>query len=121
MVVVIRILFVNEVDLFCNALSTVLEDESDIKVIGFADTANQALILAPQADIILVNTKPSGGLALELIRALERAEVSAKIIALGTVKNHVHNILQKLAATSRHEAAITWAIEKRRSAVAATQ
>jgi DNA-binding NarL/FixJ family response regulator len=43
------------------------------------------------------------------------------VIELGTVKNHVHNILQKLAATSRSEAAITWAIEKRRPDVTTTR
>lgn len=32
------------------------------------------------------------------------------VIEVGTAKNHVHNILQKLDASSRHEAAATWAI-----------
>ena len=32
------------------------------------------------------------------------------VIEVGTVKNHVHSILQKLDASSRHEAAATWAI-----------
>jgi two-component system nitrate/nitrite response regulator NarL len=32
------------------------------------------------------------------------------VIEVGTVKNHVHNLLQKLDASSRHEAAATWAI-----------
>lgn len=31
-------------------------------------------------------------------------------IEVGTVKNHVHNILQKLGATTRREAAATWAL-----------
>ena len=34
------------------------------------------------------------------------------VIEVGTVKNHVHSILQKLDASSRHEAAATWAIAK---------
>ena len=33
-------------------------------------------------------------------------------IEVGTVKNHVHNILQKLDTSSRHDAAATWAIVK---------
>jgi DNA-binding NarL/FixJ family response regulator len=32
------------------------------------------------------------------------------VIEVGTVKNHVHSILQKLDANSRHEAAATWTI-----------
>jgi two-component system, NarL family, nitrate/nitrite response regulator NarL len=42
------------------------------------------------------------------------------IIELGTVKNHVHNILHKLAASSRQEAAANWAIKKRKSTVTPT-
>jgi DNA-binding NarL/FixJ family response regulator len=33
-------------------------------------------------------------------------------IAEGTVKNHVHRILQKLDVSSRHDAAAIWAIMK---------
>lgn len=217
----IRVLIVNEIDLLCNVLSTVLEDEPDMNVIGFANTAHEAVKLARDADVILVNTKPAGGIALELMRSIGNAEVPAKIIALGltdspqqvvrfiqegasgyvledhsvdellerirevhigqvnmspkiaaavmarvreyavmlayveggdgdparltsrereiveligknltnqqiaekliielgTVKNHVHNILHKLAASSRQEAAANWAIKKRKSAV----
>lgn len=219
----IRVLIVNEIDLLCNVLSTVLQDEPDMDVIGFANTAEEAVKLARDADVILVNTRPAGGIALELMRSIGRAEVPAKIIALGladspeqvvrfiqegasgyvledhsvdellerirevhngqmnmspriaaavmarvteyaqmlahveggdgdparltsrereiveligqnltnqqiaerliielgTVKNHVHNILHKLAASSRQEAAANWAVRKRKSAVAA--
>jgi DNA-binding NarL/FixJ family response regulator len=221
MVVMIRVLIVNEIDLLCNVLSTVLEDEPDMDVIGFANTAEVAVKLARNADVVLVNTKPAGGIALELMRSIGNAGVPAKIIALGltdspeqvvrfiqegasgyvledhsvdelleqirevhngqvnmspriaaavmarvteyaqmlayveggdgdparltsrereiveligqnltnqqiaerliielgTVKNHVHNILHKLAASSRQEAAANWAVKKRKPAV----
>jgi DNA-binding NarL/FixJ family response regulator len=32
------------------------------------------------------------------------------VIEVGTVKNHVHNILDKLGVSSRHEAAAYWAL-----------
>lgn len=42
-------------------------------------------------------------------------------IEAGTVKNHIHNILHKLGANNRHEAAITWAVIKRGKRVTAVQ
>jgi DNA-binding NarL/FixJ family response regulator len=39
-----------------------------------------------------------------------REIAEALIIEVGTVKNHVHNILNKLNVSSRHEAAAFWAI-----------
>ena len=217
----IRVLIVNEIDLLCNVLTTVLEDEPDMDVIGFANTTDEVVKLARNADVVLVNTRPAGGIALELMRSIASAAVPAKIIALGltdspeqvvrfiqegasgyvledhsvdellerirevhngqvnmspriaaavmarvtqyaqmlayveggdgdparltsrereiveligqnltnqqiaerliielgTVKNHVHNILHKLAASSRQEAAANWAVKKRKSAV----
>ena len=49
---------------------------------------------------------------LELIgQGLTNQQIADRlVIEVGTVKNHVHNILQKLDASSRHEAAATWAI-----------
>ena len=32
------------------------------------------------------------------------------VIEVGTVKNHVHNIMQKLDVNTRQEAAVTWSI-----------
>lgn len=37
------------------------------------------------------------------------------VIELGTVKNHVHNMLQKMDASTREEAAIHWAIMRAKS------
>ena len=51
---------------------------------------------------------------LELIsQGLTNKQIAKRlVIEVGTVKNHVHSILQKLDASSRHEAAATWAIVK---------
>jgi DNA-binding NarL/FixJ family response regulator len=49
---------------------------------------------------------------LELIgQGLTNQQIAKQlVIEVGTVKNHVHSILKKLDASSRHEAAATWAI-----------
>lgn len=53
---------------------------------------------------------------LELIgQGLTNQQIADRlIIEVGTVKNHVHSILQKLDASSRYEAAATWAIVSER-------
>lgn len=51
---------------------------------------------------------------LELVgQGLTNQQIAERlVIEVGTVKNHVHSILQKLDASSRHEAAATWAVVK---------
>ncbi len=51
---------------------------------------------------------------LELIgQGLTNQQIAERlVIEVGTVKNHVHSILQKLDASTRHEAAATWAVIK---------
>jgi DNA-binding NarL/FixJ family response regulator len=212
----IRVLLVNQIRLLGNVLAAVLEDEPDMEVVGCATSVDEALNLASESDVILINTRMSNSAALRLIRVITDAELPAKALALGlaeskeqilkyveagaagyvlkddsvddllerirgayagrvrvspkiatalmsrvaeyaqllddvetgvsdiadltpreeeilnlisqgltnqeiaerlvievgTVKNHVHSILQKLDASSRHEAAATWAIVK---------
>lgn len=52
---------------------------------------------------------------LDLIdREYTNRDIAAElIIEVGTVKNHVHNILDKLNVSSRHEAAAYWALRDR--------
>jgi DNA-binding NarL/FixJ family response regulator len=51
---------------------------------------------------------------LELVgQGLTNQQIAERlVIELGTVKNHVHNILHKLGGNSRHEAAVTWSLLK---------
>jgi DNA-binding NarL/FixJ family response regulator len=83
MVVMIRVLIVNEIFLLCDVLAAVLEDESDMQVVGYALTVNDAINLAPTADVILVNIRPSDGIALDLIGKVMGARLPAKVVVLG--------------------------------------
>ena len=87
MVAMIRVLLVNQIRLLGNALAAVLEDEPDMEVVGCATSVSQALDLAPKSDMILVNTRMANGTALELIRAVSDAELSAKVLALGLAES----------------------------------
>ena len=87
MVAMIRVLLVNQIRLLGNALAAVLEDEPDMEVVGCATSVSQALDLAPKSDVILVNTRMSNGTALELIRAVSDAQLSAKVLALGLAES----------------------------------
>jgi DNA-binding NarL/FixJ family response regulator len=97
MVAKIRVLLVNQIRLLCNVLAAVLEDESDMEVIGCATSVSQALDLAPESDVILVNTRMSNGMALEFIQAVSDTELSAKVLALGLAESK-EQILQYVEA-----------------------
>lgn len=93
----IRVLLVNQIRLLCNVLAAVLEDESDMEVVGCATSVGQALDLAPKSDVILVNTRMPGGAALKLIRDIADAELPAKVLALGLAESK-EQILQYVEA-----------------------
>lgn len=83
----IRVLLVNQIRLLCHVLAALLEEESDMKVVGCATSVGEALELAPEVDVILVNTQMSDGTALELIREVADAETPVKILALGLAES----------------------------------
>jgi DNA-binding NarL/FixJ family response regulator len=87
MAAMIRVLLVNQIRLLGHVLAAVLEDESDMEVVGCATSVGEALDLAPKSDVILVNTRMSDGTALELIRAVTDAELPAKVLALGLAES----------------------------------
>ena len=82
----IRILLVDQVRLVGHVLAAVLEDEADMKLVGCATSVDEALSLAAGSDVILVNTRLTGGAALKIIRAVAGSRLPAKILALGLVE-----------------------------------
>jgi DNA-binding NarL/FixJ family response regulator len=220
----VRVLLVNQIRLLGHLIAAALEDAPDIEVVGCATSVREALVLAPEADVVLVDVRMPDDAALRLIRCLAATGLSTKVLALGlaesneqilhyvqagavgyvlkddsvhdmlsrirdaytgtvrvsptiaaalmsrvadyaqvldganvrvggagdltpreieilemisqgftnrqiadrlvlevgTIKNHVHRILQKLDANSRHEAAATWAILKATTSVQGT-
>lgn len=78
-----RILLVTHIRLLCDVLAEVLEEESDMQVTGCATSLDEVLDQAHQADVILISNRMSDGTALDLIRAIVRAGLPLKVIALG--------------------------------------
>jgi RNA polymerase sigma factor (sigma-70 family) len=79
----IRVLLVNEIRLMSNVIASVLEDEPDIEVVGGVTSLDEALLLVPESDVILVSTHlPEDG-ALKLTSAITEAHPSVKVLVLG--------------------------------------
>lgn len=79
----IRVLLVNEMRLVGNVIASVLEDESDIEVVGRAASVDEALALATESDVVLVSTRLPDNGALKLTSAIAKADPSVKVLVLG--------------------------------------
>jgi len=93
----IRVLLVDQIRLLCNVIAAVLEDEPDMKVIGCATSMSEALRVASESDVVLVNIRMANGAALKLIRAIADAESPPKVLALGLAESK-EQILQYVQA-----------------------
>jgi DNA-binding NarL/FixJ family response regulator len=80
---VIRVLLVNEMRLVSNVIASVLEDESDIEVVGRAASVDEAPALAKESDVVLVSTRLPDNGALKLTSAIAEADPSVKVLVLG--------------------------------------
>ncbi len=88
----IRLLLVNEFRLMCNVLASVLEDESDIEIVGITTNVVDALAQAPQSDVLLVSTRLPDNSALKLTRAVNEAELPARVLILGLAETEAEVI-----------------------------
>jgi two-component system nitrate/nitrite response regulator NarL len=93
----IRVLIVNEIRLMANVIAATLEDEADIKVVGSATTAEQALALAPVCDVALVSTRLPDDGSLALTRLVTETYPEVKVLALGLAESEAE-ILQHVEA-----------------------
>lgn len=89
---VIRVLLVNEIHLMCNVLAATLEDEEDIKIVGTATSAEQALALAPACDVALVSTRLPDNGALELTRSMTATHPAVRVLVLGLAESEAEII-----------------------------
>jgi DNA-binding NarL/FixJ family response regulator len=88
----IRLLLVNEFRLMCNVLASVLEDESDIEIVGITTNVKDALAQAPQSDVLLVSTRLPDNGALRLTRAVNEAELPGRVLILGLAETEAEVI-----------------------------
>jgi DNA-binding NarL/FixJ family response regulator len=93
----IRILIVSQYLFICNALSSVLESESDMEVVGSVNSVREALDLVSKADLVLVNVQMPNNGAFKLIHSIIGNKLLAKVIVLGLTETKEH-VLQYLQA-----------------------
>jgi len=80
-----------------NVIAAVLEDESDIAVVGCAITVDAALDQAPGCDVMLVSTTLPDNGALKLTQAISEDHPSVKVLALGLAESEAE-VLQYVEA-----------------------
>lgn len=78
-----RVLIVDKLRLFSNTLKVVLQRESDMRVVGCARTAEEALHQIPHCDVVLVNTETEEDGSVELVRAITNRHPSVKVLVVG--------------------------------------
>jgi DNA-binding NarL/FixJ family response regulator len=83
----IRVFIVDEVRLTCDMLATVLQDKSDIEVIGCTTTVDEALPQLSECDIVLATTTLPGDGAYELTRIIAKNNLPPKILIIGLAES----------------------------------
>jgi DNA-binding NarL/FixJ family response regulator len=83
----IRVLLVNEIRLVSNVIAAVLEDETDMKVVGRVSSAEQALALASECDVVVMDSRLPDDGARRLIEALAESHPSVKTVVLGLAES----------------------------------
>ena len=79
----IRVLLVSEMGLVSNLIASILEDESDVDVVGQAASVREALEKASGADVVLVSTRLPDNGALRFTEAAVEAGMAAKVVVVG--------------------------------------
>jgi two-component system NarL family response regulator len=95
----INVLLVNEIRLMCNVLTAALEDEPDIRVVGCATSADEALekFNYMDIDVVLVSTRlPERG-ALRLTETVTGDKPETDVLVLG-VNEQKERVLQYVEA-----------------------
>lgn len=80
----IRVLVVNKSRLICGVVSTMLKDEPDLHVIGWATSVDEAtaLVESRQPNIVLLSTNLPDNGALEFTRSINGVD-AAKVVIMG--------------------------------------
>jgi len=96
----IRVLLVIEVRLIANLFASVLEDESDIEIVGFVFTLDEALefLETRQVDVALVSAGLPDQDALKLTRTIMESLASTKVLVLGLSEENQHDTLRFIEA-----------------------
>ena len=95
----IHILIVHEFPLMCNIIASVLDDEPDIKVVGYASSMDDALVCVKsnEVDLALISTLLPNQDAIKLTNLLIQNEPSIKILILGITETR-ESVLEYIEA-----------------------
>ncbi|MBN1666750.1 MAG: response regulator transcription factor [Anaerolineales bacterium] len=95
----VRVFLVNESRLICNILSSVIEDEADIEVVGTATSVDTALAAFQhiEIDVALVSTRLPDHGALALTEAISKQAPDTKVLILGLTERR-ERVLQFVEA-----------------------
>lgn len=93
----IRVLLVTQIELIGNVVAAMLEDESDIEVVGCATSVKEALARVGECNVILVSPRLPGDGALELTTTIAERYPEVKILAFGLAESKAR-VLQYVEA-----------------------
>lgn len=96
----IKVLLVNDVRLIGNLFASVLEDESDMEVIGCFSTLTDSLefINAQKVDIVLVSVGLPDQGALKLTHTIVESSPDTKVLVVGLAEENQHDTLRYIEA-----------------------
>lgn len=83
----IRVYIVDEVRLTCDMLATVLQEKSDIEVVGCATTVEEGVPHLSECDIVLATTTLPNDGAYELTRMVAKNNLPAKVLIVGLAES----------------------------------
>lgn len=92
-----RVLIVDKLRLFCHTLKVVLQREEDMRVVGCATTAEEALHQVPHCDVVLVNTTTEDADSVHLVRQITTHQPGVKVLVVG-ISEMSDQILQYVEA-----------------------
>lgn len=79
----IRVLLVNEIELTCNLIATVLEDEEDMQVVGRTGSTTEALDRISGCDVALVSPRLGNERSLSFVSRVKEQAPDVKVLMLG--------------------------------------
>lgn len=96
----IKVLLINEVRLIGNLFASVLEDESDMEVLGCLSTLADSVeyMKTQKVDVVLVSAGLPDQGALELTRTVMESASDTKVLVVGLAEENQHEMLRYIEA-----------------------
>ncbi|MCU0569485.1 MAG: response regulator transcription factor [Oculatellaceae cyanobacterium Prado106] len=88
----IRVLLVDTQSLICQGLQAILDQETDLQVVGYAENREMAIaqVAALQPDVVLIDIHMPVVNGIEAIRAIAEQFPNTKVLVLSTLNDNRH-------------------------------